>query len=406
MNNAKNAMKNLSNKHILVGVTGGIAAYKSVELVRRLREHGAEVQVVMTEGAKAFVTPLTFQAVSGQPVHGDLLDPTAEAGMGHIELARWADLVVVVPASANFMARFAHGMADDLLTTLCLATTARVVLAPAMNQQMWQHSATQSNAALLQQRGVTLWGPASGSQACGEVGPGRLLEVPDLLEHIANSFNTGLLAGIKMLITAGPTIEAIDPVRYFTNRSSGKMGYALAQAAAEAGAIVTLISGPTHLTPPAVHHFVAVTSALDMHQAVLDALPGQDIYVGAAAVADYRCENIAPHKLKKSDKDISLTLVRNPDIIAEVAKHSPHIYTVGFAAQTEDLDAQAKAKLVAKGLDMIAANVVGEGKGFQVDHNTLSVYWQGGQHTLPTMAKYPLACQLIQLIARNYETKR
>ncbi len=394
-------MKNLAGKHIILGVTGGIAAYKSADLVRRLMEHGAKVRVVMTQGAKAFVTPLTFQAVSGHPVHEDLLDPKAEAGMGHIELARWADLVFVAPASANFIARLCHGEADDLLTTLCLATTAKLAIAPAMNQQMWSNTATQGNIALLQQRHVTLLGPASGSQACGEVGPGRMLEPLELVQHANDFFNTGALAGTHVLITAGPTIEAIDPIRYLTNRSSGKMGYALAQAATEAGAIVTLVSGPTQLPPPRVNQFIAVTSAEQMHQSVMQQVEQHQIFIGAAAVADYRPENIAAQKIKKVDDDFTLTLVRNPDIIADVAKQC--IFTVGFAAETEKLMEHAKAKLKQKNLNMIAANIVEKDKGMAADDNTLTVIWPEGQKDLAVVSKYQLACQLIEIIARNYE---
>lgn len=394
-------MKNLAGKHIILGVTGGIAAYKSADLVRRLIEHGAEVRVVMTQGATAFVTPLTFQAVSGNPVHEDLLDPEAEAGMGHIELARWADLVLVAPASANFIARLSHGEADDLLTTLCLATTAKLAIAPAMNQQMWQNAATQSNIALLQQRHIALLGPDSGSQACGEVGPGRMLEPLALAQYANDFFNTGSLAGVHVLITAGPTVEPIDPIRYLSNRSTGKMGYALAQAATEAGAMVTLVSGPTHLKPPRVKNFISVTTAQEMYQSVMAAVPQHQIFIGTAAVSDYRPETCATQKIKKSQEALSLSLVRNPDIIAEVAKHA--IFTVGFAAETEKLLEHARAKLSKKQLNMIAANVITKDQGMGSDDNALTVIWPEGQKELTVASKYQLACQLIDLIARNYE---
>src|SRR5581483_4916551 len=354
-------MGTLTNKRVLVGVTGGIAAYKTADLIRRLRDAGAETRVVMTAGAAEFITPLTLQAVSGHPVHEQLLDTEAEAGMGHIDLARWADVIVVAPASANFLARLAQGRADDLLTTVCLAAAVPVAVAPAMNQQMWANAATQNNMRTLRARKIHVLGPAEGEQACGEIGPGRMLEPLELVARVSELFATGELEGLKVVVTAGPTWEAIDPVRGITNRSSGKMGYAVAAAAAEAGARVVLVSGPTALPDPPRVQTVRVVSAQDMYDAVHSHLEGAHIFIGVAAVADYRVEQAAPGKIKKTADRLTLELVRNPDILAAVAHRRPHIYCVGFAAETDDPEANARAKLASKGIDLVAANRVGPG---------------------------------------------
>ncbi len=408
-------MNHLTNKRILLCVTGGIAAYKSAELVRRLRDQGAEVCVVMTRGACEFITPLTMQALSGRAVHTELLDHTAESGMSHIELARWGDVVLVAPASANFIARLAHGLADDLLSTLCLATTAPVVIAPAMNQQMWSNSATQENVATLGKREIKIVGPAEGSQACGEIGPGRMLEPEQLLQATGQLFSSGLLADLKMIVTAGPTHEAIDPVRYITNYSSGRMGYAIARAAAEAGANVTLVSGPVTIEPPYEVRHISVQTADQMRDAVMSGITGSDIFVAAAAVADYRCADVAVQKIKKKSDDLSLLLQKTPDILAEVARLPRAPFTVGFAAETENLLDNARLKLKNKNLDMIAANHVGEGLGFNVDENELQVFWRTRSQTLEHQTlnhqilerapKERLARQLIKVIANCYYEK-
>lgn len=394
-------MDRLVNKRILLGVTGGIAAYKSAELVRRLQDAGAEVRVVMTAGACEFITPLTMQALSGHPVHTALLDPAAEAGMGHIQLARWADLVLVAPASANFMARLAHGHGNDLLTTLCLATGAPVAIAPAMNREMWADTSTQKNLLLLQEKNVHIFGPGEGSQACGEVGAGRMLEPDELVRLAAGVFDYQLLTGRHVVITAGPTREAIDPVRYITNRSSGKMGFAIAEVAAEAGARVTLIAGPVNLPTPARVTRLDVTSALEMHARTLEVVDaGCDIFIATAAVADYRPVTTADHKIKKSADEVHLTLVKNPDIVAAVANHPKRPFTVGFAAETRDVVAYARAKLENKNLDMIATNdVSGSNVGFNSDNNALTVIWPGGHKVLPLASKRQIAAQLVELIA-------
>ncbi len=394
-------MQRLVNKRILLGVTGGIAAYKSADLVRRLQDAGAEVRVVMTQGACEFITPLTMQALSGHPVHTDLLDPRAEAAMGHIELARWADLVLIAPASANFLARLAYGHGNDLLSTLCLATGAPVAVAPAMNQQMWADPATQKNQLILQEKGVHIFGPGSGGQACGEVGPGRMQEPEEIIHQAADVFDYELLTGRHVVITAGPTREPIDPVRYLTNKSSGKMGFALAAAAAEAGARVTLIAGPVVLDTPNRVERIDVVRAEEMHQASLDAVEnGCDIFIATAAVADYRPTVTADHKIKKSTEEIHLTLVKNPDIIAAVAGHAKRPFTVGFAAETQDVIEYAQGKLVNKNLDMIATNdVSGSDVGFNSDNNALTVIWPNGHKVLPLASKAQIAKQLIELIA-------
>ena len=394
-------MQRLVNKRILLGVTGGIAAYKSADLVRRLQDAGAEVRVVMTQGACEFITPLTMQALSGHPVHTDLLDPRAEAAMGHIELARWADLVLIAPASADFLARLAYGHGNDLLATLCLATGAPVAVAPAMNQQMWADQATQKNQLILQEKGIHIFGPGAGSQACGEVGPGRMQDPTEIIQQAAEVFDYELLTGKHLVITAGPTREPIDPVRYLTNKSSGKMGFALAQAAAEAGARVTLIAGPVALDTPNRVNRIDVVRAEDMHEASLKAVEeGCDIFIATAAVADYRPTVTADHKIKKSTEEIHLTLVKNPDIIAAVASHAKRPFTVGFAAETQDVIEYAQGKLKSKKLDMIATNdVSGTNVGFNSDNNALTVIWPGGHKVLPLASKAQIAKQLIELIA-------
>lgn len=395
----------MSGRRIVLGVTGGIAAYKSADLVRRLREAGAEVRVVMTRGAQAFVTPLTFQAVSGHPVHTEFLDETAEAGMGHIELARWADLVLVAPATADFMARLAHGLADDLLSTVCLATTASLVLAPAMNRQMWANSATQRNRSLLQQRGVCLIGPESGSQACGEIGPGRMTE-PDELVAAVLGLNEGALAGRHVVVTAGPTYEDIDPVRFIANRSSGRMGFAVAAAAAEAGAKVSLVSGPVVLETPRGVERSDVRSAIEMRECALKLAHGADVFFGVAAVADYRPASAAGQKIKKTGSEQTLQLVRNPDIVAEVAAMSDRPFTVGFAAETGNLRAHALEKLSGKKLDLIAANRVGhEGSGFESENNEILLLSGDGEVHLGCGSKLELARLLIREVASRLEGK-
>lgn len=399
-------MQRLYRKRIVLGVGGGIAAYKSAELVRRLREQGAEVRVVMTRAGREFITPLTLQALSGHPVHQDLLDPAAEAAMGHIELARWADLVLIAPATADLMARLAQGAADDLLTTLVLATDAPVALAPAMNQAMWRDPATQANACLLGERGIRLFGPGAGSQACGDVGPGRMLEPDELAQAAADCFKSERLTGLHVLITAGPTQENIDPVRYITNHSSGKMGFALAEAAAEAGARVTLVSGPVFLPTPDRVTRIDVVSARDMLAACEAALPC-DLLIAAAAVADYRPEVIAPQKLKKdpgSSEGMLLQLVRNPDILATLAARPDRPFSVGFAAETENLLEYATRKLLSKNLDLIIANdVANPGIGFNSEDNAVcAIDRQQNQTRFEQASKRHIARQLVTFIADRY----
>jgi phosphopantothenoylcysteine decarboxylase/phosphopantothenate--cysteine ligase len=387
---------------VLLGISGGIAAYKSADLVRRLSARGAEVRVVMTEAARAFITPLTLQALSGHPVRGELLDPEAEAGMDHIALARWADQVLIAPATADLIARLAQGLANDLLTTLVLATQAPLTLAPAMNHQMWAHPATQENIARLVARGVRLLGPDSGSQACGEVGAGRMREPAEIAAALL-PVSGGGLRGVQVLMTVGPTREAIDPVRFIGNRSSGKMGYALATALQQRGAQVTLVAGPTRVEPPASIAHVAVESAREMEAAVMDRVAACDLFVATAAVADYRPETPAAAKLKKDADSLTLRLVRNPDILARVAALDRPPFTVGFAAETDRVEAHARAKLEAKRLSMIAANQVGGGEGgFESDHNALLCLWPEGQRALPMMPKPALAQALAALIEERY----
>jgi phosphopantothenoylcysteine decarboxylase/phosphopantothenate--cysteine ligase len=395
-------MAHLFNRNVVVGVSGGIAAYKSAELVRQLQDRGASVRVIMTRGAQEFITPLTLQALSGHPVHTELLDTKAEQGMGHIELARWADLLLIAPATADLIARLAAGRADDLLTTVALATASPVLLAPAMNQQMWLDPATQTNITSLTARGLHLVGPDEGIQACGDVGPGRMVE-PALIADVADSlFESGLLNGLKVVITAGPTREALDPVRFISNHSSGKMGYALARAAAEAGAVTTLVSGPVTLEPPPRVRCLAVESAGQMLEACLGLLPQCDIFIACAAVADYRPAQVQAHKIKKGAAQISLQMERNPDIVATVAASENRPYTVGFAAETNDVLDYARDKMTRKGLDMIVANDVSDHSiGFNSDQNAATVLWCSGEQVLPVMGKEAMARQIVELIARQ-----
>jgi phosphopantothenoylcysteine decarboxylase/phosphopantothenate--cysteine ligase len=391
---------------VLLGVTGGIAAYKSPDVVRRLAERGADVQVAMTAAAKQFVTPLTFQAVSGHPTRDDLWDSAAEAAMGHIELARWAELVLIAPASADFIARLAHGRADDLLSTLCLATDAPIAVAPAMNRLMWANPATQANIAILRERGIAILGPAEGDQACGEVGPGRMLEPDDLAERALQLLaRSRELAGVHIVITAGPTREAIDPVRFISNRSSGKMGFATAQAARALGAKVTLISGPVSIDTPLGVRRIDVESAQDMYDAVHRELPTMDIFISAAAVADYRPPQVQAQKIKKSGDTMHLDLVKAPDILSSVSAHKRRPFVVGFAAETERVEQHAREKLLKKNLDMIAANLVGEGLAFDCDDNALLVLWPGGSRTLERAAKSDIARQLVALIVERFRAR-
>jgi len=401
-------MSRLPNRRIVLGVAGGIAAYKAADLVRRLRDRDFEVRVVMTAAAREFVAPLTFQALSSNPVHCDLLDEQAEAGMGHIELARWADLVLIAPATANVLARLAHGFADDLLTTVCLATTAPVVLAPAMNRQMWQAGATRANVLALRHRGVAMLGPGEGDQACGEVGPGRMLDPEEIAARIAARFGGGVLEGVEVLVTAGPTREALDPVRFLTNHSTGKMGYAVAVAAVEEGARVSLVSGPTTLPAPSGIDRIEVTSAEEMYAEVMARAARCDVFIAAAAVADYRPARCSERKIKKGDGPAVLDLVRTPDIVAAVAAMDDRPFTVGFAAETEALEAHAKDKLERKGLDMIAANRVGlPDRGFASERNALRVLWRdGGSRELGLAPKAELARSLMGLVAERYRAER
>lgn len=394
-------MSTLNNKRIILGVTGGIAAYKAADLVRRLRDAGAEVRVVMTHAACEFVGALTFQALSGNKVHRDLLDAEAEAAMSHIELARWADAVLIAPTTANTLAKLAQGLADDLLSTLCLATRSPLCIAPSMNQAMWADANTQHNLQTLQQRGVNIFGPASGSQACGETGAGRMLEPLQLVDELSCIFQSGALQNKNVLITAGPTFEAIDPVRFIGNRSSGKMGYALAQAAIEAGATVTLVSGPVALAAPDRVTCIQVESATEMHNAVMQHIQQQNIFIACAAVADYRPAQIADQKIKKTMSDMKIDLVKNPDILQDVAalKHPP--FCVGFAAETENLQQHAQHKLVAKNVQLICANDVSQKDiGFNSDDNALQIFWPGGGTRFEKASKSQLAHQLINLISQ------
>jgi len=394
-------MEQLRNKRILLGITGGIAAYKAAELTRLFVKAGCEVKVVMTPAAREFITPLTLQALSGQPVHTELLDPAAEAGMGHIELARWADLMLIAPATADFLARMNAGRGDDLLTAICLARSGPVAVAPAMNQAMWADPATQANIESLRSRHIQIWGPASGEQACGDIGPGRMLEPLELLDLAASQFRSDILTGKHVVITAGPTQEAIDPVRYLSNRSSGKMGYSLAEAAIEAGARVTLISGPVHLALPDRVQCRRVTTAREMLQATLEVIDSADIFIATAAVADYRPATTAGQKIKKDNQNLTLELERTEDILASVAQHSNRPFTVGFAAETRDVINYARDKLINKKLDAIVANDVSRSDiGFNADNNAVTLLWQDGQAELAFASKSRIARQLIEKLAQ------
>ncbi|WP_341850902.1 bifunctional phosphopantothenoylcysteine decarboxylase/phosphopantothenate--cysteine ligase CoaBC [Vibrio vulnificus] len=395
-------MQTLAGKKILLGISGGIAAYKCADLTRRLKERGAEVQVVMTKAAKEFITPLTMQAVSGRPVSDSLLDPAAEASMGHIELAKWADLILLAPATADLIARMAAGMGNDLLTTLVLATDAPVAVSPAMNQQMYRNVATQENIATLSRRGMEIWGPAAGEQACGDVGPGRMLEPMQLVALCEQFFQPKPLQDKSILITAGPTREAIDPVRYITNQSSGKMGYALAQAAMQLGANVTLISGPVSLPTPVNVNRINVDSAQEMYDAVMAQASDHDIFISCAAVADYRPATIAEQKLKKTDDsdEMTITMVKNPDIVASVSAMTENRpFTVGFAAETNDVEVYARRKLEKKKLDLLCANDVSvEGQGFNSSDNAITLYWSQGEKALPLNSKAALSMEILKQI--------
>lgn len=396
-------MTSLKNKHILLIVTGGIAAYKSVDLIRQLRSADYEVRVVMTEAAQTLITPLTFKAISGYPPLLDWKEQASSYGMDHIALARWADVILIAPATADFMAKLAHGMANDIASTLCLAADVPIIVVPAMNQQMWFNPATQANHKLLESRGYSFIGPCEGSQACGEEGPGRMEEPANILLALNQFFTkTQRLQGLTIVITAGPTQEAIDPVRFISNHSSGKMGYALAAAAENAGAKVILISGPTALTPPKKVEIKSVVTAQEMLDAVMQDVAQADIFIAVAAVADYRPVSSSVQKIKKTGEDISLILQQNPDILAEVSALNKPPFMVGFAAETEDLQSQAQKKLAAKKLDMIAANLVSQIAGFNVDENALLVLWNGGSKEFSLRSKQLLAQDLIELIAERY----
>jgi phosphopantothenoylcysteine decarboxylase/phosphopantothenate--cysteine ligase len=393
-------MAHLFNRNVLLGISGGIAAYKSAQLVRELQARGATVRVIMTRGAEAFITPLTLQALSGFAVHRDLLDEEAERGMGHIELARWADLLIIAPATADCLARLAAGRADDLLTTVALATAAPLLVAPAMNQQMWRDPATAANVARLRERGALQVGPDRGEQACGDTGPGRMSQPAEIAERAASLFQVGALAGRRVVITAGPTREALDPVRYLSNHSSGKMGFALAEAAVDAGAVTRLISGPVHLCTPAHVTRHNVSSARDMLAASEEAAADCDIFIACAAVADYRPAEAMTSKIKKAAETLELTLVRNPDIVATIAARSPRPFMVGFAAETGDPRAYAADKLRRKGLDMMVANDVSRSDiGFDSENNAVTLLWDGGERVLETASKYSIARQILAEVA-------
>lgn len=398
----------LTGKRIVLGVSGGIAAYKAPELVRRLRDRGAEVRVVLTAAAKAFITPLSLQAVSGHPVSDDLLDPAAEAAMGHIELGKWADLVILAPATADLIARVAAGMANDLVTTICLATAAPVAVVPAMNQQMYRAAATQHNLQVLQARGLMIWGPDSGSQACGDVGPGRMLDPLTIVDEAVRwATPQHDLTHLNVMVTAGPTRESLDPVRFISNHSSGKMGFAVAAAAAKRGANVTLVAGPVALaTPPGVKR-IDVISALEMQQAVMTSAAEQQIFIAAAAVGDYRAAEVSSEKIKKQGDEILLKMIKNPDIVAGVAAMQQNRpYVVGFAAETRNVEEYARQKRIRKNLDLICANDVSKaGHGFNSDTNALHLFWQEGNKALPLGDKQLLGQQLLDEIVSRYEEK-
>jgi phosphopantothenoylcysteine decarboxylase/phosphopantothenate--cysteine ligase len=400
-------MRTLINKKILLGVTGGIAAYKAAELLRLLIKAGAEVRVVMTPSAQEFVQPLTYQALSGHRVYLDLFDAQADSAMDHIELARWCDLLLVAPASANFLGKLNAGYADNLLLTLCLASKHPVAVAPAMNQQMFANAATRNNISQLNARNVLVWGPAEGEQACGDIGLGRMLEPEQLVNNVALHFRPGKLDGVELLLTAGPTREAIDPVRYISNRSSGKMGYALAEAALKEGASLTLVSGPVALPAPPGAKLVLVESAQQMYDAVMQQASQSDIFIACAAVTDYRVDQAAVHKIKKSADSMSLQLIPNDDILAAVSSLEQRPFCVGFAAETQNLEKYALSKLKKKNLDMIAANQVGDrNSGFETDFNQLEVFWTEGRQSIERASKTEIAKQLIDLIVERYTATR
>jgi len=397
-------MSSLSQKRIILGVTGGIAAYKSAEITRRLQDEGAEVRVVMSESAQEFIRPLTLQALSGNPVHTDLLDPEAEAAMGHIELARWADLVLIAPATANFVATLNQGSANDLMSSICLATTAPVMIAPAMNQAMWSNSASQQNIESLKQREVIILEPDNGIQACGDVGPGRLPQPETIVRQVASVFKTGEMTGKKVVITAGPTREAIDPVRYISNHSSGKMGYAIADAMIDAGADVTLISGPVSLKQPDRCTLVSVTSAHEMLEAATEAAKGTDIFISAAAVADYYIPKSSDQKIKKKSDKMTLNLAKTPDIVSIVKENNPKLFVLGFAAETQNVEQYAREKLASKNLDAIIANDVSrEDIGFNSDDNEALWVEQESTHHFSKCNKAQLARDLVALLATKLE---
>ena len=390
-------MSSLSNKHVILGITGGIAAYKSAELVRRLQDAGAVVRVVMTPAATEFIRPLTMQALSGHQVHTELLDSDAEAGMGHIELARWADLLLIAPASADFIANMVHGRADSLLSTIYLATPAQVVVAPAMNQAMWAHPASVDNIATLRQRSVNIIDPDSGIQACGDTGPGRMQQPEAIVATVSTLFTSGLLAGKKVVITAGPTREALDPVRYISNHSSGKMGYALAEAASEAGAEVVLISGPVNLTPPLHCQLIPILSAQELLEASLEAADSADIFIAAAAVADYRAKQVATQKIKKQDDAMTIQLEKNPDVVSTVATANDGLFVLGFAAETEKVETYARDKLARKKLGAIIANDVSKDDvGFNADNNEACWIDADSTITFSKRSKTQLARDIIE----------
>ena len=398
-------MYRLAGKRIILGVTGGISAYKAAFLVRLLKKNGADVRIVMTNNATKFVTPLTFQALSSNTVYTELLDFDSQMAMSHIELARWADLILVAPASANFLAKYAFGFAEDLLSTICLAADSPVAVAPSMNKQMWLNVATQDNVKKISERGIHILGPATGEQACGEDGLGRMFEPEEIVKHTANIFQTNILTGSRLLVTAGPTREAIDPIRFLSNRSSGRMGYAVATAAIEAGADVTLISGPVDLKATGIDKIIYVTSAEEMQESVMKKISSADIFISAAAVADFRVQKKSEQKIKKSRDVKELIIEKTPDILSHVSELNNAPFTVGFAAETEDLEFNAQKKMHLKNLDMIAANQVGDGVGIDSEENALTVFWKTGSKQLPLTSKTKLARKLIKLIASQYNEK-
>jgi phosphopantothenoylcysteine decarboxylase/phosphopantothenate--cysteine ligase len=395
-------MSDIQGRRVLLGVTGSIAAYKSPDIVRRLKDQGAEVRVVLTSSAEKLVSPTVFQAVSGEPVRGDIWDEQAEAAMGHIELAKWADLILIAPATANLIAQLATGSAENLLTTICLASEAPVTLAPSMNQAMWRDAATQANCDVLRKRNVMFIGPDDGEQACGDVGPGRMTEPANIVSRLARGGESGPFEGLRIMVSAGPTREAIDPVRFVSNRSSGKMGFALAKAAADAGAEVTLIAGPVNLpTPPRVER-IDVETTQQMCDEALARVGDMDIYIGAAAISDYRPRQAAAQKIKKSADTFTLEMIKSPDLLATVAALESGPFTVGFAAETEKLEQHATDKLNRKKLNMIVANLVGENLCFDADDNEVIVLWQDGRQPLAKLSKQELARQLVNIVATRY----